>query len=69
VHMGTVTVNGVQRPLGAAKTIAELFEALGVPAQKKAVEKNGEIIPASLWASTPVQPGDTLEIIQFVGGG
>lgn len=67
--MGTVTVNGVQRPLGEAKTIAELFEALGVPAQKKAVEKNNEIIPASLWASTLVQPGDTLEIIQFVGGG
>lgn len=67
--MGTVTVNGVQRPLGDAKTIAELFEQLGVPAQKKAVEKNNEIIPASLWASTLVQPGDTLEIIQFVGGG
>jgi thiamine biosynthesis protein ThiS len=67
--MATVTINGIQRPFGDAKTIAELFEALGVPAQKKAVEKNGEIIPASLWASTPIQPGDTLEIIQFVGGG
>jgi thiamine biosynthesis protein ThiS len=67
--MGTVTINGIQRPLGEAKTIAELFEALGVPSQKKAVEKNGEIIPLASWSSTPLQPGDTIEIIQFVGGG
>ncbi len=67
--MAMVTINGVGRPLGEAKTIAELFEALGVPSQKKAVEKNGDIIPSTLWASTPLQPGDTIEIIQFVGGG
>lgn len=67
--MGTVTINGIQRPLGEAKTIAELFEALGVPSQKKAVEKNGEIIPLASWSCTPLQPGDTIEIIQFVGGG
>jgi sulfur carrier protein len=67
--MHNVVVNGVERPLGQAKTITELFEALGVSAVKKAVEKNGEIIPATAWNSTPLQPGDTLEIIQFVGGG
>jgi len=67
--MKTVTINGDQRPLGEAKTLAELFEALGVPSHQKAVEKNGEIIPAPLWASTPLQPGDTIELIQFVGGG
>ncbi|MEI6646898.1 MAG: sulfur carrier protein ThiS [bacterium] len=67
--METVTINGTQRLLGEAKTLAELFVALGVPSHKKAVEKNGTIIPASLWASTPLQPGDTIEVIQFVGGG
>lgn len=67
--METVTINGDQRPLGEAKNLAALFEALGVPSHKKAVEKNGSIIPESLWASTPLQPGDAIEIIQFVGGG
>jgi thiamine biosynthesis protein ThiS len=67
--MGTVTINGLQRPLGEAKTLAELFEALGVLSHKKAVEKNGEIIPSTSWASTALQPGDIIEIIQFVGGG
>jgi sulfur carrier protein len=67
--MGTVIVNGIERPLGDAKTIAELFEALRVSAVKKAVEKNGEIIPSTAWDTTLLHPGDTLEIIQFVGGG
>jgi len=67
--MDTVIVNGIERPLGEAKTITELFEVLRVSAVKKAVEKNGEIIPATAWASTLLKPGDTLEIIQFVGGG
>jgi thiamine biosynthesis protein ThiS len=67
--MDTVTINGAARSLGDAKTIAELFEALRVSAVKKAVEKNGEIIPATAWATTTLHPGDTLEIIQFVGGG
>jgi thiamine biosynthesis protein ThiS len=67
--MHTVTINGIERPLGEAKTIAQLFEALGVSAVKKAVEKNGEIIPATAWTTTLLNPGDTLEIIQFVGGG
>ena len=67
--MGIVTINGVGRPLGEATTIAELFKVLGVPALKKAVEKNGEIIPSTSWASTALQPGDIIEIIQFVGGG
>jgi thiamine biosynthesis protein ThiS len=67
--MGNVVINGVERPLGQSKTIAELFEALRISAVKKAVEKNGDIIPATAWVTTPLLPGDTLEIIQFVGGG
>ena len=67
--MDTVLINGAARPLGQAKTITELFETLGVSAAKKAVEKNGEIIPSTAWDSTSLKPGDTIEIIQFVGGG
>jgi thiamine biosynthesis protein ThiS len=67
--MDTVIVNGIERPLGEAKTITELFEVLRVSAVKKAVEKNGEIIPPTAWTTTALHPGDTLEIIQFVGGG
>ena len=65
----TLTVNGTEKPLGDAKTLAQLLAALGVTAKKMAVERNGEIVPPAAFASTPVAPGDRIEIIQFVGGG
>ena len=65
----TVTVNGNTRPLGDAKTLAELLAALNVGTAKKAVELNGQIIPAAAFATTPVTANDRIEIIQFVGGG
>jgi sulfur carrier protein len=34
-----------------------------------AVERNGEIVPRSRYAETPVAPGDKLEIVGAVGGG
>lgn len=65
----TITVNGKKRPLGDAKTLAELLATLGVNASRKAVERNGQIIPASDLPNTPVADNDQIEIIQFVGGG
>ena len=34
-----------------------------------AVEKNGEIVPRSRYADTPLAAGDRLEIVGAVGGG
>jgi len=65
----TVLVNGTPRPLGGAQTLAQLFDALGVNAAQKAVERNGEIVSATALEQTPVMPNDRIEIIQFVGGG
>ena len=65
----TITVNGQPRPLGDAKTLAQLLDALGVKAAKKAVEINGQIIPSSAYAATLLAANDQIEIIQFVGGG
>jgi len=64
-----ITVNGKTRPLGDARTLAELLAALGVNAFRKAVEHNGQIIPSSDLPTTPVADNDQIEIIQFVGGG
>ncbi|HLB07422.1 MAG TPA: sulfur carrier protein ThiS, partial [Alphaproteobacteria bacterium] len=37
--------------------------------RKIAVERNREIVPRSAYAQTPVQDGDRLEIVHFIGGG
>lgn len=63
-----IRVNGEDRAV-AARTVAELLASLGLPAQKVAVERNLEIVPRSLYATTQLAPGDAIEIVHFIGGG
>jgi sulfur carrier protein len=62
-------INSEQRELPDGLTLAELLEQLGMNADRVAVELNREIVRREAWARTRLQPGDRLEIVQFVGGG
>lgn len=53
----------------AARTVLGLVEELGFDVRKVAVERNLAIVPRSLHAETPVEDGDRIELVQFVGGG
>ena len=53
----------------AATTISALVEEVGLDIRKVAVELNMAIVPRSLHANTPIQSGDRIELVQFVGGG
>jgi sulfur carrier protein len=65
-----VTVNGAPRALDAtASDVAALVRALGLEGKRIAVERNGEIVPKSRYADTPLSDGDRLEIVGAVGGG
>jgi sulfur carrier protein len=64
-----ITVNGKPRALPAGATVAALVRALDLEGKRIAVERNGEVVPRSRWADTPVLPTDRLEIIGAVGGG
>jgi len=65
-----IQVNGIPRTLdAAARDVAALVRALGLEGKRIAVERNGEIVPKSRYADTPVQEGDRLEIVGAVGGG
>ena len=64
-----VKINGEVRELAGAITVAALLEQLQLTGKRVAVERNGEIIPKSLHASTPLQADDKLEIVVAVGGG
>ena len=68
--MLTLNVNGAATQVAAsAATVADVVAALGLAGKRIAVEKNGEIVPRSRYATTPVAPGDRLEIVGAVGGG
>jgi thiamine biosynthesis protein ThiS len=65
----TLTVNGKTTDIGDAQTVADVVARLGLATKKIAVEKNGEIVPRSRYATTPVNGGDRIEIVGAVGGG
>ena len=46
-----------------------LIDQLGYSGKRIAIERNGEIVPKSRHASTPLVSGDRLEIVVAVGGG
>ncbi len=50
-------------------TLAALVEALGMKADRVAVELNHAIVPRDRWSQTMLSEGDRLEIVHFVGGG
>ena len=64
-----ITLNGAPRELPASLTVTGLIELLGYVGKRVAVERNGEIVPKSRHADTPLRDGDQIEIVAAVGGG
>lgn len=64
-----IKINGENRQFPTAQSVADLIETLGYAGKRIAVERNGEIVPRSAHASTPLNNGDQLEIVVAVGGG
>ena len=67
--LASLTVNGVVTDVGDARTVADVVQRLGLSGKRIAVERNGEIVPRSQYASMPIAAGDRLEIVGAVGGG
>jgi sulfur carrier protein len=65
-----LTVNGTLRTFDRpVRTVADLVHELTLGGKRIAIERNGEIVPRSRYAQTPVEAGDRLEIVGAVGGG
>ena len=65
----TVVLNGEERECGEGMTLADLVAELGLGKRRIAVEVNRDIIPRDEYTTCRLQPGDTIEIVHFVGGG
>ena len=66
----TIVLNGEQYALSSQRvSVAQLVAELKLKPTRVAVEINREIIGKSLYATTFFKAGDTVEIINFVGGG
>ena len=67
--MITVSINDATRQLPDSIGVAALIEEMGLTGKRIALERNGEIVPRSLFATQQLADGDRLEIVVAVGGG
>ena len=64
-----LVVNGNTFEAPADITVLQLLELLKLRSERVAVELNAEVVKRALHGQTKLRPGDTLEIVTFVGGG
>lgn len=64
-----IRLNGEPRAVGEGISVAELLEEIGLAERRVAVERNQEIVPRDRYATTRLEPGDVVEVVQLVGGG
>ena len=65
----TITLNGERFELDSPISVAALLAQLEIDPRRVAVEHNLNIIKRQTYQDTVIGEGDTLEIVNFVGGG
>ncbi len=63
-----VRVNGMEMEVNA-NTVEELLKELDINPQRVVVEVNLEIVKRDRFSSYKIKDGDSIEIVNFVGGG
>ncbi len=64
-----ITLNGEEKILEKAITVAQLIFDLGLDVKKIAVEKDLEIVNSAQFSEVILDEGSRIEIVHFIGGG
>lgn len=67
--MMQITLNGEQREIADATTLATLIDSMGMTGQRIAIEVNETLVPRSQHDQHLLTEGDTIEIVRAIGGG
>ena len=62
-------INGETAQVSPGLTVLDLLEQRNLKGRQVAVERNLVLVPEDAFAATLLEPGDSLEILHFVGGG
>ena len=65
----SIVLNGERRVVGTGLGVAGLLRELKLEPGMVVVELNREILARDAIATTPVEDGDRIELVHFVGGG
>ena len=65
-----LTINGSTKEFSAPiTTVQQLLTQLNLSPEQVVVELNRNILPAEKHPETELKSGDSIELVQFVGGG
>jgi thiamine biosynthesis protein ThiS len=64
-----IRLNGERREVPEGGTVGDLLEELDLDPRAVVVERNREILRGEERGDVVLEPGDEIEIVQFVGGG
>jgi len=64
-----IQLNGDPRELPASLRVDALLAHLGLDPRAVAVERNRAVVRRADYSATPVNDGDVIEVVAFVGGG
>ena len=64
-----ITLNGDAHEVAQPLTVADLLAQLDIDPRRVAVEHNLTVLKRDTFGTTLVREGDTVEIVNFVGGG
>lgn len=67
--MITITINGKAVEMPESTPVSDYLTKNKYQTNRIAIELNGKILPKTLYPSTLLKDGDTMEIVSFVGGG
>ncbi len=64
-----ITLNGDTHEVAGPLTVTDLLAQLSIDARRVAVEHNLVVLKRHTFDTTIVREGDSVEIVNFVGGG
>ncbi|MBV5321696.1 MAG: sulfur carrier protein ThiS [Sulfuricurvum sp.] len=64
-----IKVNGEMREIAEGSSMLDLICSLGLEERVMASALNMEIVKKDRWGSALLSEGDTIELLDFVGGG
>ena len=64
-----ITVNGQEKEIPTKINLKNLIEQFCKDTRHVIAEVNGEIVKSPTWKNKELAAGDTIELINFVGGG
>jgi thiamine biosynthesis protein ThiS len=64
-----ITLNGDSHEVAGPLTVIDLLAQLEIDSRRVAVEHNLIVLKRDTFATTMVNEGDAVEIVNFVGGG